>query len=97
MIHFFVPFTVVLSVLSVLSVLFRWATQRKVFGKPLISQPVIRNKLAAMIARVESVQSWLESVTYQMKNMVRLRLHPSFFLSPRLSVLILTRVFLGFT
>lgn len=49
----------------------RWATQRKAFGKPLISQAVIRSKLAAMIARTESVQSWLENITYQMCHMVR--------------------------
>ncbi|KAG6917019.1 hypothetical protein DXG01_004284 [Tephrocybe rancida] len=47
----------------------RWTTQRKVFGKPLNSQAVIRSKLASMIARVESAQAWLESVTYQMCNM----------------------------
>jgi alkylation response protein AidB-like acyl-CoA dehydrogenase len=41
-----------------------------VFGKPLNSQAVVRNKLAAMIARVESLQAWLENVTYQMNNMV---------------------------
>ena len=50
-------------------VLIRWATQRKVFGKPLISQAVIRHKLAGMISRAESVQAWLENVTYQMCNM----------------------------
>ncbi|KAF9266619.1 acyl-CoA dehydrogenase NM domain-like protein [Marasmius fiardii PR-910] len=48
---------------------FKWAVQRKVFGKPLISQAVIRSKLAAMIARVESGQNWLENVTYQMTKM----------------------------
>ncbi|KAL0064845.1 hypothetical protein AAF712_008242 [Marasmius tenuissimus] len=48
---------------------FKWAVQRKVFGKPLISQAVIRFKLAAMIARVESEQNWLENVTYQMTRM----------------------------
>ncbi|KAK7033074.1 hypothetical protein R3P38DRAFT_3313146 [Favolaschia claudopus] len=47
----------------------KWATQRKVFGKPLVSQPVIRAKLAAMISRVESAQAWLENVTYQMCHM----------------------------
>jgi alkylation response protein AidB-like acyl-CoA dehydrogenase len=47
----------------------KWASQRKVFGKPLISQAVVRAKLAAMIARVESAQNWLENVTYQMCNM----------------------------
>jgi alkylation response protein AidB-like acyl-CoA dehydrogenase len=47
---------------------FKWAHQRKVFGKPLIEQPVIRQKLAHMISRVEAVESWLESITYQMQN-----------------------------
>jgi hypothetical protein len=49
---------------------FRWTSQRKAFGKPLNSQAVIRSKLAGMIARAESVQNWLESITYQMNNMV---------------------------
>jgi len=48
----------------------KWTTQRKVFGKPLHSQAVIRNKLAAMISRVESVQNWTECITHQMNQMV---------------------------
>ncbi|KAF8986585.1 peroxisomal acyl-CoA-dehydrogenase [Cyathus striatus] len=47
----------------------KWTNQRKAFGKPLHSQAVIRSKLAAMISRVESVQNWLENLTYQMNNM----------------------------
>lgn len=47
----------------------RWASQRKVFGKPLHSQAVIRAKLAAMISRVESAQCWIENITYQMNLM----------------------------
>ncbi|KAF7316998.1 Acyl-CoA dehydrogenase [Mycena chlorophos] len=47
----------------------QWASQRKVFGKPLVAQPVIRAKLAAMIARVESAQAWIETITHQMCNM----------------------------
>ncbi|KAJ7494664.1 acyl-CoA dehydrogenase/oxidase [Mycena galericulata] len=47
----------------------KWATQRKVFGKPLSSQAVVRQKLAAMISRVESCQSWLENITFQMTRM----------------------------
>lgn len=47
----------------------KWTTQRKVFGKPLHSQAVIRSKLAGMISRAEAVQSWLENITYQMCNM----------------------------
>ncbi|KIM39789.1 hypothetical protein M413DRAFT_446715 [Hebeloma cylindrosporum] len=47
----------------------KWVSQRKVFGKPLHSQAVIRSKIAAMISRVEAAQNWLESVTYQMNHM----------------------------
>jgi len=46
---------------------FKWALQRKIFGKRLIDQPVIRFKLAQMVAEVESVHSFLEDMTYQMK------------------------------
>ncbi|KAI8817766.1 acyl-CoA dehydrogenase/oxidase [Fimicolochytrium jonesii] len=48
---------------------FKWANQRKVFGKALIEQPVIRFKLAEMVAGVEATQGWLESITYQMTKM----------------------------
>ncbi|KAJ3051696.1 hypothetical protein HK102_012018 [Quaeritorhiza haematococci] len=48
---------------------FKWAFQRKVFGKRLIEQPVIRNKLAHMVSQTEAVQSWLENLTYQMTQM----------------------------
>ncbi|KAG8908341.1 hypothetical protein FRB99_007268 [Tulasnella sp. 403] len=48
---------------------FAWASQRQVFGKPLIEQAVVRAKLANMAARVESAQSWLENITHQMNNM----------------------------
>ena len=34
--------------------MYRWSTQRKVFGKPLHSQAVIRAKIAGMISRAES-------------------------------------------
>ncbi|EGN98920.1 hypothetical protein SERLA73DRAFT_90002 [Serpula lacrymans var. lacrymans S7.3] len=54
---------------SVVEECLKWATQRKAFGRPLISQPVIRSKLAGMIARTESVQAWLENLTYQMTHM----------------------------
>lgn len=45
---------------------FMWAKQRKVFGKPLIDQPVIRNKLASCVAALESCQSLCEALTYDM-------------------------------
>jgi len=44
----------------------KWALSRKVFGKALIQQPVIRFKLAEMIADVESCHSMLEDLTNQM-------------------------------
>ncbi|KIP05009.1 hypothetical protein PHLGIDRAFT_92667 [Phlebiopsis gigantea 11061_1 CR5-6] len=47
----------------------KWIMQRKAFGKPLASLAVIRSKVAQMIARTESVQNWLENLTYQMCNM----------------------------
>ena len=47
----------------------KWAMSRKVFGHPLVSQPVIRFKLAQMAAEVEAVHSFLEDVTYQMTQM----------------------------
>ncbi|KAF8071701.1 peroxisomal acyl-CoA-dehydrogenase [Lyophyllum atratum] len=47
----------------------KWTTQRKVFGKPLNAQAVVRAKLAAMIDRAETTQHWLENITYQMCNM----------------------------
>ncbi|KAJ6784676.1 hypothetical protein PWT90_00419 [Aphanocladium album] len=47
----------------------KWANQRLVFGQRLIDQAVIRNRLAKMIALVESHQSWLETITYQMCHM----------------------------
>eukprot|EP00756_Hemistasia_phaeocysticola_P026189 Hpha_TRINITY_DN16047_c1_g2::TRINITY_DN16047_c1_g2_i1::g.121120::m.121120 len=48
---------------------FRWARQRKVFGKPLIEQPVIRYKLGRMVAQLEATWAWMEWVSYQMKVM----------------------------
>ncbi|KAK7452093.1 hypothetical protein VKT23_012198 [Stygiomarasmius scandens] len=46
---------------------FKWSTLRTTFARPLASQPVIRAKLASMVARVESAQGWLETITYQME------------------------------
>ncbi|KAK0469827.1 peroxisomal acyl-CoA-dehydrogenase [Desarmillaria tabescens] len=54
---------------SIVDECLQWTAQRKAFGKPLNSQAVIRNKLAGMISRAESVQNWLENITYQMCNM----------------------------
>jgi alkylation response protein AidB-like acyl-CoA dehydrogenase/predicted heme/steroid binding protein len=45
---------------------FKWASQRMAFGKPLIEQPVLRNKLARMAGACESAYAMLENITYQM-------------------------------
>jgi alkylation response protein AidB-like acyl-CoA dehydrogenase len=47
----------------------KWALSRKVFGKALIQQPVIRYKMAEMLAAVETCHSMVEDLTYQMCNM----------------------------
>lgn len=47
----------------------RWSLQRKVFGKSLLEQPVIRNKLGVMIARLEATQHYADWITYQMNAM----------------------------
>jgi alkylation response protein AidB-like acyl-CoA dehydrogenase len=48
---------------------YKWAIQRKAFGKRLIDQPVIRYKLAEISAILECLDAWLESVTFQMDSM----------------------------
>lgn len=48
---------------------FKWSMQRRVFGKKLLSQPVIREKLARMIGKVECAEAWLEHITFQMTKM----------------------------
>lgn len=45
---------------------FLWARQRKIFGKQLIDQPVIRAKLAASASALEAVQAFNEAITYDM-------------------------------
>ncbi|KAK5161574.1 hypothetical protein LTR04_004166 [Oleoguttula sp. CCFEE 6159] len=44
----------------------KWSNQRLVFGKRLVEQPAIRQKLAKMISLVEANQAWLEQLTFQM-------------------------------
>eukprot|EP01124_Arcella_intermedia_P008091 TRINITY_DN1504_c0_g2_i1.p1 TRINITY_DN1504_c0_g2~~TRINITY_DN1504_c0_g2_i1.p1 ORF type:complete len:510 (+),score=114.53 TRINITY_DN1504_c0_g2_i1:123-1652(+) len=48
---------------------FKWAKQRKVFDKELIEQPVIRQKLAAMVSLHEANTQLLDFITYQMTKM----------------------------
>merc|ERR1712061_211331 len=48
---------------------FLWCMQREVFGAKLVTQPVIRHKLARMIGAIEALEGYHESITYQMANM----------------------------
>ena len=48
---------------------FLWVNQREVFGKKLIDQPVIRYKMAQMVAGIEALEGYMESITYQMQKM----------------------------
>eukprot|EP01126_Amoeba_proteus_P021520 TRINITY_DN2187_c0_g1_i1.p1 TRINITY_DN2187_c0_g1~~TRINITY_DN2187_c0_g1_i1.p1 ORF type:complete len:546 (-),score=99.66 TRINITY_DN2187_c0_g1_i1:146-1783(-) len=48
---------------------FKYACKRETFGKPLIDHPVIREKLAHMIKKIESTHALIESVLYQLKIM----------------------------
>ena len=41
----------------------KWAMQRLVFGKPLMSQPVIQSKFAQMYIELEVCQAYFEKVT----------------------------------
>jgi len=54
---------------KVLEDCFLWCMQREVFGAKLITQPVIRHKLARMIAAIEALEGYHESITFQMANM----------------------------
>jgi alkylation response protein AidB-like acyl-CoA dehydrogenase len=60
---------VIRSIRTVTEECLKWTHQRIVFGKPLITQPVMRQKLARMISLSEASQAWLESITDQMNHM----------------------------
>jgi len=45
---------------------FKYACKRETFDKKLIEHPVIREKLAHMIKKIESTHALLESITYQL-------------------------------
>lgn len=47
----------------------KWSNQRQAFGKKLIQQPVIREKIGRMICAVEATYAWFEGLTYQMNQL----------------------------
>lgn len=49
-----------------LSSAFEYCLQREAFGKTLMEQPVVRHRLAAAGALLESLSAWVEQFVYQM-------------------------------
>lgn len=45
-----------------------WARQRETFGKPLITNQVIRHKLADMIRRISATQAWIDHCAWTVLN-----------------------------
>ncbi|KAM3414452.1 hypothetical protein BST61_g9617 [Cercospora zeina] len=52
-----------------LSSAFAYVMRREAFGKPLIEQPVVRNRLARAGAELEATSAWLEQFVYQLAHM----------------------------
>ncbi|KAH7085298.1 acyl-CoA dehydrogenase family protein [Paraphoma chrysanthemicola] len=67
--RFMMAAAVIRSSRTVVEECLKWCNQRIVFGKKLIEQPVMRQKLARMISHVEANQAWLEQIAYQMCHM----------------------------
>jgi len=67
--RWFIVCQFVMALRRAISDCFKWANQRMAFGQPLITQPVLRMKLARMAGAVESTHAMLENVTFQMDTM----------------------------
>ena len=52
-----------------LSAAFAYVLKREAFGKPLMEQPVVRHRLAAAGALLESQSAWMDAFVYQMCRM----------------------------
>lgn len=56
------------SARAALSAAFGYVLKREVFGKPLMEQAVVRNRLARCGVDVESLWAWIESLVYQISS-----------------------------
>lgn len=45
-----------------------WARSRETFGKPLVTNQVIRHKLADMVRRISATQAWIDHCAWQVLN-----------------------------
>ena len=50
---------------------FEYCLKREAFGKTLIEQPVVRQRLARAGAEVEAMNAWVESIVYQMTKLTK--------------------------
>lgn len=48
---------------------FAWVQKREVFGKKLVEQPVVRNKLGLCGKRIDALQAWCEQIVYELDNL----------------------------
>lgn len=54
---------------GILSEVYKWCNQRKAFGKNLLAQPIVQQRLAKMTVEVEAASTALENLTFQMCQM----------------------------
>lgn len=54
-----------------LSAAFEYTMKREAFGKTLMEQPVVRNRLAKAGAQLEALWAWIEAFVYSMCTMER--------------------------
>ncbi len=52
-----------------LSLAFAYCLEREAFGKPLMEQAVVRNRLAIAGVRLEALWAWIENTLYQLQNL----------------------------
>ena len=45
-----------------------WARQRETFGKPLVTNQVVRHKLADMVRRIQATQAWIDHCAWTVLN-----------------------------
>ncbi|KAH8756016.1 acyl-CoA dehydrogenase family protein [Diaporthe sp. PMI_573] len=53
---------------TALSTAFKYTMQREAFGKRLIDQPVVRNRLARCGTDLEALSAWIDQSIYQMND-----------------------------
>ena len=46
-----------------------WCQKREAFGKTLIEQPVVRHKFGHMARQIDGLQSWTESIIYELDHL----------------------------